>query len=446
MSWLVDRKIAVLALLVLSNCAADADSVPVNFRRGGRPAALRVVAPPHTRGQLRAFGRTWSKAELIEQNKVSLRLPTVRVPTLFHIVESGRNRVLGEVVAYPQETNWNWPNGRTVFVSRSAPAWFREWMRTVGLPFQVATPPDAGALRRMSPQSPELWIVSGEAAGKSLRQLQDRFAGDSANVLVLSAKWFPQLPRRRVSVSPSRLRGRLATLREQQWPSLPSFVVVNSPVPALCNRESWIDGPAQPLVEAVLNADSKQIIVLSCLPWQQQLGRNELADMLFLEFLKASLHKRDVKRLQTTTDLIGPHIQGVDPRLRPVLAALPPDRKPLGKQSPVKLRILDLRGRDLRASDAQSIPPPVGKPGSRPPLLVLGTDPKAAGGIWSKKRIPKTQNIPNKNTPKDKRVAATTGVTWLPDDTLPPSNPQQIRLMRVLTQLGVRLSPPTKPK
>ena len=41
-----------------------------------------------------------------------------------------------------------------------------------------------------------------------------------------------------------------------------------------------------------------------------------------------------------------------------------------------------------------------------------------------------------------KKQIGAAGVQWLPDDELPPSKENQIRLMLTLTELGVPLAPP----
>lgn len=95
-----------------------------------------------------------------------------------------------------------------------------------------------------------------------------------------------------------------------------------------------------------------------------------------------------------------------------------------------------MRGSALSRKDAAAIRIPILKsPHDR--LLVLGVDPRVAGGRWSGKRQPNWKSSKN---PADERVL------WLKDDALPSSPDQRIVLMQVLTRLGIRLGPIDKPR
>ena len=62
-------------------------------------------------------------------------------------------------------------------------------------------------------------------------------------------------------------------------------------------------------------------------------------------------------------------------------------------------------------------------------LLILGDDKMLDEWEWLK-------------LDRAKKQIGAAGVQWLPDDELPPSKENQIRLMLTLTELGVPLAPP----
>ena len=125
----------------------------------------------------------------------------------------------------------------------------------------------------------------------------------NVTVIVLDADWFGDSAGP-VDVSPAQMRDWLADIARQRWPAPLKFSSHRRPWPGIVNRWAWIaDDAGLPLVEQVQrffapegaspfdkfgNPNFYRQVILSYLPWEQQLGRCEVADATFLTMLAAS--------------------------------------------------------------------------------------------------------------------------------------------------------------
>lgn len=415
--------------------AQSVQKLPVNFCRSGRAVRLRVRADVRGPVELRAFGRTWCRPGVPDKGGVKLTVPKVRVPTLFQITTRDRNRTVGEVVAYPGQRAHEWPVATTVRVSHTTTVWFREWVVAVGLPFKIERFDEQQKDRR-DLQSAKLLIVAGESARASLPALQHRFSNCRANLLVLNAAWFANGQVRKTSLLPSGLSDMLQHMRDQKWGRPVIFDRHAGPWTGVSNRWTVIGHGQSPLVESIPFGQTGRRIVLSYLPWQDQLGRNDIADALFIELLKAASRERHPPKLKRRTVVLWPTTKMISARLRPVLFAIAGasrDNPRLNEKKSQTLHILDLRGPKLSRDDAASID--LSRKGTRSVkrLFVLGTDPGADGGRWSKQHFARTRR-----QKANRRRAA--GIVWLPADAIPSKMADQLHLMRVLTSSGVAIS------
>jgi hypothetical protein len=454
--WIVCAAVLPAAVFAQPAPAATQPAAipPITFARGGQkidPHILYVSGEWGIGGigvfknevTLTAFGRVWAgPADVIQQSagaKTTMTMPKVRVATVFSIVDRGK-RVVGEVVVYP-DRGVTWDANTTLYTCGELP-WFSEWARAVGLPVKQIAPADLLPGEKSNVKA--LLILGPEQAGNDLSHVAGIARIQRASVLVLYARWFGDAAGP-VSVAPAQMLGGLAEIAKQHWPQPLKFTSHRRPWPGIANRWAWIaDGNGLPLVEEVAwygGLWGASRLTVSYVPWQGQLGRREHADELLVSLLTsaATLEMRK-QRDPIEVWMVYPPDKQIEPKGRPVLSALRFDRYSIIE--PKSVSILDLRGTEKLPAEllgeCRKIEGLIGSREGRKEsgLLILGDNKMLDEWEWLKlDRAKKTINRP--------------GVVWLPDDELPPSKDNQIRLMLKLTELGVPLVPPKqeeKPK
>ena len=450
-------------------------NVPVAFARSGKDR--RVSLPerfnrPHEQAVLRAFGRAWTEPVPVGRNaageiEIVFSVPAIRVPMVFNITPPDAPEfVFGQLVAYP-DRDLAWDKKITLHYCGEA-SWFEQWIAAAGLPVKPVAPAELAAAR-LAPAEEKgsslliLALAHGEEAGnrEAPRSLpQDlpalaRLADEKkTNVLVLDAHWFGDAigP---TEVKPAQMHDGLAEIAKQHWPQAMVFPRHREPWGGIANRWAWImDVAGLPLVEQIgLFSDSgieraqaggkeirpAQAVILSYLPWEAQLGRDESADAVLLALLEsaAKVQPKQIQGLPLT--FIYPQTKpgsSLDPKQRPVLTAapsvepVPQEGRNSDYDSPMCV-VLDLRGPDSpeRAAELSS---QCKHSLERQPLvrlLILGDDKLLDEWEWLK-------------LDHQKKRVGRPGVQWLPDDELPPSKDSQVKLMLKLSELGVLLTPP----
>ena len=433
--------------------------VPITFARSGCNA---VIKNPMTfnrlvkRVALSAFGRTWTEATLSFDSGPKQRfpyhyqfettVPAVRVPTVFSVIPTDAPPFeLCQIVAYPdQDVVWD---KKIVLMAAGPPEWewFRQWAAAIGLPV-TWLPDDAKVpadLPRPSEDQQALLILGRSRTGKDLSGVARLVENTRINVLVLEADWLGDAAGP-VEVGGGQMRGDLlAVTGKQSWRGPLQFRFCRRPCGAVMNRWAWILGKdGLPLVEAVAVAGTPlaamRPVVLSYVPWAEQLGRNESADATLLAILSAAAKAEPPKIAGHPVEFIYPKKTELNAKDRPVLSAVRSvepvpreDRKP--DYNPPIYSILDLRGKDeIRHPDGDLSEICRNSIGARQAickLLILGDDPMLDEWEWLK-------------LDRAKKQIGAAGVQWLPDDELPPSKESQIRLMLTLTELGVPLGTP----
>ena len=242
-------------------------------------------------------------------------------------------------------------------------------------------------------------------------------------VFVVEADWIPQTLGA-VTVEPGQLTGPLRADHEQDWRRPLVFRSAASPWPGIANRRAWIEEDDQPRLEEI-GRDDNRSIVISLLPWEELLGRYEIADALLLAVLRAAALPPERTRLRRQLALLYPTLSALEPGERPVLSAIEVDAGDTGDAPP--LTVLDLRG--------DEIPAPVLDKAARrlkaafeadQPILILGDDPWLGRCGWLE---------------LDREPGRRDNVVWLPVDRLPPDPGTRIRIMQLLTVWGVSLAP-----
>jgi hypothetical protein len=434
----------------------QADGLPTVFARSGQKVAIPVASDcnlPRGPVALSAFGRLWSESVTLSHGIASFVAPTVRVPVVFRLAPVRDSKaVLGESVVYPE--GWiAWDKDRrlpqaknTQLAAVSVPDWFDTWLGAVGLAVEKLPGPESlsGRHWRM-PEKPSLVIVGRKAAGSGPAEIGRLAAGHKTNILVLEADWFgkPETANGGIAILPKHADAALADLKNQDWPLPATFRRYTAPWPGILNRLTWISGPEYPLVEEIHTAQKgaeSLRIVLSYVPWQDQLGRCAMADELLLRVLaETAKGAKDVPPLDGRWRLLYPAANRIRAGQRPVLAAALKSAEANDGDEPAisagtgrhraGAYVLDLRGEPppdelLHELDAeQTIEPSVDK---GTPLLILGDHPILDSWKWLE-------------LDRQQHQSPRPGVIWWPDGSLPASRAAELRLMRLLTECKIFL-------
>lgn len=407
------------------------------FARSGRKVAVSPMLVKQVVGKvvLRAYGRTWTEP-VAAFGSALIDVPNVRVPTVFAITSADNPKtILGELVAYPdRDVQWD---AKITLYSCRAPVWFSQWASAIGLPVQQVLARDL-ASAKLSPSDEKgrsLLILGRSAAGRNLPDAAKLAKDKKVNMLVLDANWFGDAAGP-VSVAPPQMLGALAEIAKQRWPKPLKFASRRRPWGGIANRWAWIaDDTGLPLVEelACYAGFWGARFTSSYVAWRDQLGRREQADELLLSLLKAAGGALG-SRPSTLVEILYPPATDIEATSRPILKAV--DVKPRAlAEWPGKVYIVDFRARkslpqellmQLKRTQMLDDEMDVRK---IPPLLLLGDDKILDEWEWLK-------------LDRAKKTVKRASVVWLPDDELPPSKDNQIRLMLKLTELGVPIVPP----
>jgi hypothetical protein len=445
----VTTPIYILAFWLAAAFPLRADDVPIVFARSGQKTTVPVGKASEAIA-LWAFGQRWGDSAMATNGTAQFVAPKVRVPVVFQVSPASDSRaVCSELVVYPSRlARWD---KDTHFVAAGTPDWFDTWADAVGLPiktFKTLESLDAGNWRKL--EKPPLLILGRGAAGKDFAAADRLAATHKVNVLVLEADWFgkQESPSHDTIVSPKQLAGALADWHSQSWPLPPTFRRHAMPWNVIANRTTWVAGVKYPLVEEIRSRQKggeSLRLVLSYLPWPDQLGRCEVADELFTRLLtETAKGSNDRRPLDSRFCLICPPAKDIKPSERPVLAAAlkaartqpaedaEPSLQAIIEQGQSRTYVLDLRGK---------APPPENlrdglslletRISEQSPLLILGDNPILDSWKWLKLN-------------RAKHRSAQSGVVWMPDNALPPSMESQLRLMEQFTAYNISLGNPSQ--
>ncbi len=425
---------------VAASSTLRAEELPITFARSGQKMTLSVRSDDGKRGSsvaLRAFGQRWGETLTAKDGVVEFTAPKVRVPVVFRLASDNDGKlIVGELVVYPDQiARWD---KETQVAAAGTPDWFNTWSEAVGLPvrkLKELKPSDDGNWRKL--ERPALLIVGGKAAQNGLTDIFRLAASYQTNVLLLETDWFSrnETGGRGTAISPIQMTGALADLQGQSWSMPPIFC---QPHLRIVNRQAWIAGAEYPLVEEIRGSQrgtESLRTVCSYLPWQQQLGRSEMADELFLRLLtETAKGAKGRARLDGRWRLLCPATTDIKASERPVLAAAMTSAKAeVGSEAEsqeIRAYVLDLRGKASPPSDlfegAGAIKTIEARIGAQSPLLILGDNPVLDSWKWLKL---------DRATGRSLR----SDILWWRDSSLPPSIESQLRLMHFFTERSISL-------
>jgi hypothetical protein len=432
----------LLALwLVAASWASQAEELPIVFARSDQKVTFLVEGDDGKaigNAVLWTFGQRWGEPIEVRNGAVEMVAPTVRVPVVFRLKATRDSKIdLGELVVYPERPPVRWDKN-TQLVTVGTPDWFDTWSEAVGLPitkFKGLELLGVGNWRMREKSA--LLVIGGKATQNDLTTIGRIAAEYEINVLVLKTDWFTanETTRRKVILSPKCAVGPLADLQAQTW-SLPP--VFRQHLLCISNRQTWIAGPEHPLVEEIRGRQKENEslrTVFSYLPWQQQLGRTEMADELLLRLLtETAKGAKDRLPLDGRWCLLYPTAKDIRTGEYPVLAAaMESMAASVGSETEstkIRAYVLDLRGKTSPPSDffdgAGDIKTIEARISARSTLLILGDDP--ALDTWKWLKLDRSHH----RSPQP-------GVLWWPDSSLPPSINSQLRLMQLFTEWNIPL-------
>ena len=427
--------------LVAAPWASQAAELPIVFARSGQKVTLSVEDDDGKTIEtivLWTFGQRWGEPIEARSGAVEMVAPTVRVPVVFRLTATHNSKIdLGELVVYPDRPPVHWDKDAQL-VTAGTPDWFDTWSEAVGLPIAKFKGLESLGVRnwRMR-EKPALLVIGGKATQNDLAAIFRLAAEYQINVLALKTDWFAgnENSNRKIVISPKHALGPLADLRGQTWSLPPAF---HQRVLCISNRQTWIAGPEHPLVEEIRSQQkgSESLrTVFSYLPWQQQLGRTEMADELFLRLVtETAKGAKDRLPLSGRWSLLYPPAKDIKTNDRPVLvAAMKSIVENVGNEaeSPaIRAYVLDLRGRPSLPLDffdgAGAIKTIKAQIGTHSPLLILGDN--LILDTWKWLELDRRHHR-----------SLRPGVFWWPDSSLPPSIDSQLRLMQLFTEWNISL-------
>jgi hypothetical protein len=452
----------------------------VHFVQGGQKTRLLVPFNRILRktgdGVLRAYGRVWTKPVAYREHTMGRRItpmefdiPDIRRPTVFSLTNTARkSETVGHVVAYPKAYLKNPKTIRFATQSR----WFYRWTQAIGwnephaLGFNKL---DMDALSKSEPGTIAGLLVLDNADWPRLyRMLPETQWTDRWNILLMpypKLEWVGNRPLQQIKrlrkelansgpvvVSPGQFRAGLSEIAKQKWAKPLTFIYRVSSAKIIANRRPWVvDQEGLPLVEQIALGEGRSVFV-NYLPWQYAVGHSETSDATFVAMLAAMAKNESAlpnpsqrPRYAFRTSL--PSGETVEKTKRPVLSTVSFGLR-LGESIAFYpyITALDLRGKSapdaLKTTLARISKDATGPEKPSRFYVILGDDPALQAWPWLQ-QLRKNIARDNKTVDKQKndlillKQLRRSGVYWIDDDTLPSRWNSQVKLMQVLTELGV---------
>ncbi len=415
---------SLLGQLVMYAAAATAEpATPIRYAVSGTELTVPVAAKSGDEVLLFAFGQELEKRWRVEDGRVTLRLPEVRVLVAVELRRAEPpSSTLARIAVYP--------TGMRVFgdvdvdvAALAAPPWFLEWAAAVGIPVR-ALPTELAVRQNVRPTAEHRLLIVGRESGLAdPRSVLELARACNADVVVLDADWYGERIAEPVALHLKEEDNPIRRLNGPQRPGPPSFTWFRGTAPTCINREAAAFDDAHTLIEVMRSLEGPELLVASYVPWQEQLGVNDAADGIFFRLLAATAITGPPEPLDRAVIVYGGPQTWPDD-VRPVLSRAA--RATETQKETAALRVIDLRGDAASGLTVRSIQPLIDAADSRP-VLILGDDPV----LGSVRGLP----------PRDVDKLKTDGILWRSADDLPSSNEGQEELMRLLTRFRVPLIP-----
>ena len=347
--------ILTLCLIATSGSLRAADESPIVFARSGQKVLLRAPIG-YQRDQdgpleLWAFDKSWGEQTVVKDGKAEFIAPSVRVPIAFQLRLG--NRISRSLVVYPDRpVPWD---KDTDYVVVGASDWFASWAKAMDMPVEFSDNTYMLECVNWHPRKKRgLLILDSPSLRESPIMALKLAVRHGTNVLWFGIDWYKcnNTVTRYGVLSPKQMVGPLSDFQTENWRLPPEF---DRKILWIVNRQTWIAGPENPWVEEIRipkNGMEQLRVVGSYLPWQQQLGRNEVADVLFLRLLTEVAKGAEGRApLDGRWRLLYPTAKDIKADERPVLAAAmkSADLGGAAESHGIRGYVLDLRGKNAAA-------------------------------------------------------------------------------------------------
>ncbi len=424
--------ILTLCLIASLRSLRAADESPIVFARSGQKVLLRApIGYQRDRDgplELWAFDKSWGEQTVVKDGKAEFIAPSVRTPITFGLRLG--NGIYNSLVVYPDRPiPWD-KNTECVVVGPSD--WFSSWIKAMDLPVEFSSNTCMLEYANWHPQKKRrLLILDSSSLCKSPIMALNLAARHGTNVLWFGVDWYGCNNNMPIygGLSPKQMVGPFSDFQGENWHVPPEFC---RNILQIVNRQTWIAGPENPWVEEIRipkNGMEQLRVVGSYLPWQQQLGQNEVADLLFLRLLTETAKGAEGRNpLNGRWRLLYPAAKKVPVTKQPVLAAAMKSAETTS--SDVRAYVLDLSGKASPSDDLFKTMPGLAtiesRIGKESSLLILGDHPILETWKWLQ-------------ADRREHCSPRPGVVWLPNKSLPPSMESQLRLMQLFTEWNIPL-------
>ena len=437
-------KAVVLTLVVILTCApfAIADETSITFCESGKTVVVKVQGDINVADRivLKTFNRIISGPFVLQtgENIVTLAIPEVRVATLFRVELLSNKNLLNEIIAYPPNSKLNWriPSNERhkvqkivkqedvkLLCSNNVPEWFLEWAKTRGAEvLLVCIDEKSGKIysgdSRIDELTGSLLILGRTVSENPLKRLHlITTVNSTIPVFVLDTTWLGELQKSPCVIHPTNLQGPLQQFRNERWSQSISFTGFIEPFEEIINRKAWVQGKYAPLLESVLVETSqcfKDNLLLNYVPWEQQLGRNEIADLLFYRLLLKAASNDEAECIDLNNEIRLQHFGEEDASITIFSVLKQALKSSLDSETRASIELIDLRGdgvvMEYRLATCLNKLQEI----ELKQAIILGTTP-----------------FLEESFEKDARLAK--HVIWLKEDTLPSSKQMKIQLMQELS-------------
>ncbi|MGD9126939.1 MAG: hypothetical protein PVH19_06130, partial [Planctomycetia bacterium] len=213
-------------------------------------------------------------------------IPKLRAPCVLGAYNDS-GKLVREFVAYPEKITTIGPEPEQTFLAEMVdpPDWFLQWSEATRLFEKKKTPdsPDA------EEEKPRLLILGPEATGHSTDVVRGLLKEKGLKTaLVFNPRWSGPDSKKPKRFDLAKAKGPLLENYQALGDLSPLvFSQIQTPSPKIMNRIAWLRPVKDelPYVEELLTTERKYRILVSYIPWEEQLGRSDQMDHLLRHLL-----------------------------------------------------------------------------------------------------------------------------------------------------------------